>query len=166
MESTDRLPDLSSPFDYMYLVLISETTKRREIIKVTEFTGTTLTVERAQDETTAGQFYTGDTVEGWITAQSLRDLVTTVEQAYTRPQKEVFTVTTQDLNDGCLYLITDPLPSSTIVFAKGSPIQVEFGGGAGADYLMNAGNQVCFLNEDIFYLGSEIHVMYEILEEI
>lgn len=60
--------------DWFYLVIVRNSDAAKEIVKVTAGT-TTLTVERAQESTTALDFLVGDVVQLWVTAQTLNDLV-------------------------------------------------------------------------------------------
>lgn len=59
--------------DYMYLTLL--TGANLEIVKVTDITGLTLTIERAQDDTTALAFVAGERAELRVTTAMLKDAI-------------------------------------------------------------------------------------------
>lgn len=65
--SVDSFPTLASG-DFMYVNLTNLSLTSTEIVKVTAISGTTLTIERGQDGTTAAGFAAGDTVEARLTA--------------------------------------------------------------------------------------------------
>jgi hypothetical protein len=73
--------------DYMYLTLANVTTI--EVVKVTAVSGTTLTVTRAQDGTSASAFNLGDACELRVTAGVLIDAL-----AELQPLDAVLTATT------------------------------------------------------------------------
>lgn len=60
--------------DYMYLTLVRLSDNAKEIVKVTAVSGTTATIERGAEGTTAIAFAQGDRAENWITAGTLADL--------------------------------------------------------------------------------------------
>ena len=71
--SASGLPAIVPP-EFYRLVLTRMSDLTREIVKVTAVSGTTLTVTRAQESTTALAFDAADRVENWITAGTLDDL--------------------------------------------------------------------------------------------
>lgn len=70
-----NFPTIGSTNEYYYLVLIRTADNVKEIVRVTACdTGTkTLTVERAQDGTSATTFSVNDRVELWVTAGLMQD---------------------------------------------------------------------------------------------
>ena len=75
--SAAKFPDLSGPDDYTYLVLSNRSETKKEIVKCTALVGTTFTVERAAEGTSAQAFDADDKLELRITAGVLTDFVTT-----------------------------------------------------------------------------------------
>ena len=65
--------------DWFYLVLLRLQDGLKEIVKVTGVSSNTLTVVRAQDNTSARTFAQNDRVELWVTAATLEDLRTAYE---------------------------------------------------------------------------------------
>lgn len=59
--------------DYFYLVFVRLSDNLKEIVKVTAYSGTTLTIVRAQEGTTALAFAAGDRAELWLTAAGITD---------------------------------------------------------------------------------------------
>ena len=74
VSSAANFPVLTSP-DTFYMTLADPAEDTWEIVKVTATVGTTFTVARGQDGTTALAWATGSTVEMRPVAQSLRDMV-------------------------------------------------------------------------------------------
>ena len=66
-------PDVSSASDHTYITL-EDVNSNREIVKLTNRSGNTLTVVRGQDGTTAQSFSSGDKVELRITAVLLNEI--------------------------------------------------------------------------------------------
>ena len=66
-------PDVSSASDHSYITL-EDIDSNREVVKLTNRSGNTLTVVRAQDGTTARSFTIGDKVELRITAILLNEV--------------------------------------------------------------------------------------------
>jgi ribosomal protein L18 len=76
-----RFPSLSSG-DYFYATLI-DTSNNLEIVKVTARSTDTMTVERAQDNTTARAYSTNDRFELRPTAAMLNEVINKAESAAT-----------------------------------------------------------------------------------
>ena len=70
-DATD-LPTLTDG-DYMYIVLVRVADNEREIVKITAINTLTLTVDRAQEGTTALEFVIGDGVLNYLTKGTLDD---------------------------------------------------------------------------------------------
>jgi len=73
VDTNTGLPTISNASDYFYLVLLRLTDNKREIVRVTAVNSLALTVDRAQDGTTALTFSTGDRVELWLMSKALDD---------------------------------------------------------------------------------------------
>jgi len=78
--SSSGMPTISSG-DYFLLTLENVAGNLREIVKVTAFTGSTLTVVRAQEGTSALSFSSGDKVELRLTAGGLTNIFTDITAA-------------------------------------------------------------------------------------
>ena len=61
--------------DYYFYVTIEDTTGAKEIVKVTARSGDSMTIERAQEGTSALAFGAGSAVELRVTAQSILDVI-------------------------------------------------------------------------------------------
>lgn len=72
--SSASFPSLSAG-DYFYATIVSADTLTTEIIKVTAVSGTTWTVVRGQDGTSAAAWSSGLNVEGRVVAALLTDLI-------------------------------------------------------------------------------------------
>ena len=72
--SASGFPVISNTVDYFYLTLADIGEDTWEVVKVTATTGTTFTVARAQDGTSALAWASGSTVEMRPVAQGLRDI--------------------------------------------------------------------------------------------
>ena len=66
--SAAGLPDVSSISDWTIITLIRNVDQQYEIVKVTNIVGNTLTVERAQEGTSALTFAGGDSVRNYFTS--------------------------------------------------------------------------------------------------
>lgn len=75
VSSASDLPSISAG-QHAYIVLTRASDNAREIMKVTGISGTTLTVTRAQDNTTALAFLAGDVVRGSFVSAHLDDIKT------------------------------------------------------------------------------------------
>ena len=75
VSSATGLPAITAS-DWFRIVVTRMSDLAKEIMKVTSVSGTTLTVVRAQEGTTALAFAEADRVENWITAGTLDDLAT------------------------------------------------------------------------------------------
>lgn len=73
--SATNAPAVAAATDYAYILLIRASDLAKEIVKVTAISGTTFTIERAQEGTTAINFVIGDAVRGYFTAGVLTALV-------------------------------------------------------------------------------------------
>ena len=74
LASTTGFPVLGAG-DYFYLVLVRNSDNAKEIIKVTGYTAGQITAcDRAQEDTEALAFVTGDVAAMWLTAQTLIDI--------------------------------------------------------------------------------------------
>ena len=82
--SSSTFPSLSGS-DYFYATLELTDSSAREVVKVTAVSGTTWTVVRGQDDTTARTFAIGDKVELRLNAALLTDVVNdAMSDAFTR----------------------------------------------------------------------------------
>lgn len=81
--SVSGFPSISVPTTwYFYLTIIRISDSAKEIVKVTDYTGTTLTVVRAQESTTGLALVAGDRVELNLTASTMIDLITELGSVY------------------------------------------------------------------------------------
>ena len=71
-------------YDYFYMTL-EDVNLNREIVKVTAVSSNTLTITRAQDDTTARAFSNGDKAELRLTTKGLQDVVDNSEVVTTAP---------------------------------------------------------------------------------
>ena len=74
--SSSTFPAPASGATYFYATIIRASDSLMEIVKVTNVSGATWTVQRAQDGTTALAFSAGDRVELRLTKGALNDLQT------------------------------------------------------------------------------------------
>ncbi len=89
-----KFPTLAAG-DWFWGTLIDQTdSDNLEIIRVTAISGDTLTIERAQESTTAKSFVSNDLVEQRVTKQTLLDLNTGTEQTKNRVYLDEFYLTT------------------------------------------------------------------------
>ena len=68
-------PSLSGADDYCYLTIQQATATTREVVKATARSSNTFTIVRAQDNTSAASFSSGDTVELRLTSALLQDVI-------------------------------------------------------------------------------------------
>lgn len=81
--SVSGFPSITTPVtDYFYIVVVRASDNAKEVMKVTDYTGTTLTVVRAQESTTGLAFAAGDSVAIRFTAQTIRDLISELSTVY------------------------------------------------------------------------------------
>lgn len=73
--SNTNFPVVSNSGDYFYATLANSGNTAWEIVKVTATVGTTFTITRAQDGTTAASWTSGSVFEGRVNAQILRDVI-------------------------------------------------------------------------------------------
>ncbi len=73
--SASAFPQLSGADDYCYLTIQQATGTTREVVKATALSSNTFTIVRAQDNTTAGTWSSGDIVELRLTAALLQDVI-------------------------------------------------------------------------------------------
>ena len=66
--SATGLPDVSDPADWTIVTLIRKASNEYEIVKLTSVSGTTLTIERSQENTTALTFSGGDALRNYFTS--------------------------------------------------------------------------------------------------
>lgn len=76
VSSVSGFPSITTPItDYFYIVVVRGSDNQKEVMKVTDYTGTTLTVVRAQEGTTGLAFASGDAVAIRFTKQTIIDLI-------------------------------------------------------------------------------------------
>ena len=113
--SASSFPTLSGS-DYMYLTIVSETAL--EVVKVTNVSGTTLTVVRGQDGTSGTAAASGDRIELRITTIMLQD-------AFAESNNDVFkTIAVSGQSDIVADASTDTL---TIVGSGGTSVTTNAG---------------------------------------
>lgn len=98
--SVSGWPSLPQAENYFYAVLIRLSDNRKEIVKVTTYSGTTATIVRGQDGTTALDLVQYDRVEIWVTAGALED-------AFEEQQDDIETA--QETADSAETIATDAL---------------------------------------------------------
>jgi len=100
--SAANLPSVSGANEHTYLTLSNATDTAKEIVKCTTISGTTLTVVRGQESTTALAFSAGENVQLRITAGLLDEAIT--DSAYTHPNHSGDVVSAAD---GAMTIQTD-----------------------------------------------------------
>lgn len=76
VSSITGFPAIPTPVtDYFYIVVVRASDNAKEVMKVTDYTGSTLTVIRAQEGTTGLAFAAGDAVGLRFTAQTIIDMI-------------------------------------------------------------------------------------------
>lgn len=80
VSSTTNFPVIVNTGDYFYATIADSGNDTWEIVQVTATTGTTFTIVRGQDNTTALSWTSGSVFEGRVNAQILRDMITSDKQ--------------------------------------------------------------------------------------
>ncbi len=76
--SVSGWPAISSG-EWFYLVLVRLSDNKKEVVKVLSYSGTSATIQRGRDGTTALDFLKYDRVEQWVTAGALDDAFSEIE---------------------------------------------------------------------------------------
>lgn len=83
VSSVSGFPSITTPgTDYFRLTIVRASDNAKEIVKVTDVTGTTITVERAEESTVGLAFAAGDAVGLRLTRQTILDLISELSTVY------------------------------------------------------------------------------------
>ncbi len=135
VEDASGLPDLPDASSFTYVTLISKTDSSQEILKITDITDNTLTVERGQDDTTAIPFDAGDEVRNFFNSAMFQYLASLTNGSNPGATKYL-TIT---VVAGTAHTVTDDESSSLLYFTSNSDITVTYTTG------YTAGHQLAFM---------------------